>query len=618
MLLLLVMLLSLALVASACGTPADDAVGADDPPPVAGVDDDDPPAEDDEPADEEPPAAEPTQVTIAQFTAPGQVFHPQLTTSAYDSDIAGQLFDSLLTLDEELAWVPNMADFEISDDQLSITYTLKDGLEWSDGTPITSRDIYVTYATQMHPEWPGPGQSNVAQLRGGFDLLDAYGELLSRVEPEDPDDREAGVDYITHDEYIEQAVPLYEEWLTTNPVETPDDKTAIIHFDTVYAPALQTFGGSLIPAHVYEGIPVADWARADVTKRPPASSGPYTFVTYVTDQYTELEANDKFWRGRPNIDKVIFKIVDAQVAIGELEIGQVDAVGVGSSQISPQDYEEIVRHYDNIYAWENPQYGYQHLFFNLLHPFLGIKEVRQAMTYAVDRQALVEELLLGYGTVMNSVFLPIQWAYDEASLNPYPYDPDKARELLAEAGFTEGSDGVLEKDGMKFEVNLAVPTASNPVREASAPLIQQYLGDVGIKVNVDPLEFDTMIDNVVNIPGQEPFFDMGLLGWSLTIDPDQTGLWGENDIYNFTKFTTATVGDDYDRFLQLNSDGLKTFIQEERAAMYQEVGKIFNDQLPYMFLYTQNDITVFNTRVQNVNQDIRGATFNIEDWVIAD
>lgn len=560
----------------------------------------------------------PTQVTIAQFTAPSQVFHPQLTQSAYDSDIGSLIFESVLQFTSDLGFEANLADYEIAEDELSVTFTFKEGLVWSDGTPLTSADYAFTYLTAMHPEWPGPGQSTVAFLRGGQELLAQYNELLARTEPENEDDREPGVDYITYEEYVAQAMPLYEAWLATNPIETPDDRTAIVHFDDVYAPALQTFGATILPKHIYENIPVKDFAIAEVTQKPPVASGPYKFVQYVTDQYTELEANDLYHKGRPNIDKIIFRVVDGEVAIGELQNGTIDAVGVGASQISPQDYEEIIKGFDHVDVWENPQFGYQHMFINLTHPLLQIKEVRQAMAYAIDRQGIVEQLLFGHGTVMNTPFLPVQWAYDESAVNPYPYDPDKARELLAQAGFADSDgDGVLEKDGQRLEFTLIYPGGtSNPVRQASAPLIQQYLGAVGIKINLEPLEFSTMVAKATYVPGQNPDYELGLLGWSVTVDPDQTALWGPNDPYNFTVFSTATVGPDYDRAMQIIADGLKTFDQNERAAMYRELGKIFNDQLPYVFLYTQNDITVFNKRVQNVNRDIRGPTFNIHEWTV--
>ncbi|REJ37714.1 MAG: hypothetical protein DIU84_03740 [Bacillota bacterium] len=159
---------------------------------------------------------------------------------------------------------------------------------------------------------------------------------------------------------------------------------------------------------------------------------------------------------------------------------------------------------------------------------------------------------------------------------------------------------------------------SNRVRQAGAPLIQQYLGAVGIKINLEPLEFQTVVDKATYVPGQRPDYDLGLLGWSVTVDPDQTGLWGPNDPYNFTVFSTETIGPDYDRAMELIEQGLRTFDQAERTAIYKELGRIFNEHLPYVFLYTANDITVFNKRVQNVNRDIRGALFNVHEWTLAE
>lgn len=559
-------------------------------------------------------------VTIAQLTAPSGTFNPWVTTQAYDANITALIYEGLLRLNEKLEWVPNLAEsYQVSEDGRTITFRLKEGIVWSDGKPITSEDVRFTFEQVMHPEYPGPSQSNVAFLRGGQELLAKYDELRSRLEPEDPAEREEGKQYITREQFAAQTVPLWEQWLQSHPIETPDERTVVLHFDEPYAPALETFGGgAILPKHVFESIPVRDWTTAEPTQNPPVASGPYTFVKYVRDQYTELARNPKYHLGVPKVEKVIFRVIQGEVAVGALQKGEIDALGVGASQPNPKDLD-LIKTFQNVDIWENPDFGYQYMGLNLKNPFLAIKEVRQALAYAIDREGLVKQLLNGHGTVMNTVFLPMSWAYDAQGLNPYPYDPEKARQLLAQAGFADtDGDGVLEKDGKPFRMTLAYPGGtSNPVRQASAPLIQAYLKAVGIQVDLEPVDFSTLVSRVTNTPeNPAPKYDMWLMGWSLTVDPDQTGLWAENDLYNMTRWSRATVGDAYDRSIQLIQDGVKTFDQEQRKQIYRELGRIFNEQLPYVFLYTQNTITVFNKRVKDVNRDIRGATENAHQWWI--
>lgn len=567
--------------------------------------------------------AQPTQVTIAQTTAPSGDFNPLVSTSAYDSDVSSLIFDSLLRYKSDLSFEPNMADYAIEDNGLTLTFTIHDGIKFHDGNPLTANDVAATFYFIMDPNYPGPAQSNLATLKGAQDYLDKLGELRAKLHPADSETPPS----ITQEQFDEQAKQLFDQWKQGGAIEVVDDKTIKFHFDSVYAPALQTFGGTAIleASQLASITDVANAATAQASTHP-IGTGPYKFVQYVTGQYTELEANPDYFRGKPKVDRIIFKVVNQDAMVGLMQSGDVDAVGVGSSQINPED-QPLFDQMSNVYSWEVPQFGYQFMFFNLDDPRLQDKTVRQAMAYAIDRQGIVDQLLQGHGQVINAPWAPPQWAYPKSGINEYPYDPDKAKQMLDQAGWKPDADGVRWKDlngngkedaNEKLSFTLKYPGGtSNPVRQKSAPLIQANLQAVGIQIQLQAEDFNQYISEITHVPGKKnTSFDMGLLGWSLTVDPDLTGLFGESDPYNFTDWSHATVGDDYDRSIQLIQEGLQTFDQNERQQIYQELGKIFNEDLPYVFLYSQTNITDFNKRVQNVNQDIRGALFNAYEWTV--
>lgn len=552
-----------------------------------------------------PVFAQGATVTIPQYTAPGGIFNPTITESAYDQMVAALLYDSLVELAPDLSYVPSMAEsFSFSADGRSFTFKLRKGLRWSDGRPITAQDVAFTILSYTHPEFPGPAQSDVLEpLRGGSALLAKYDELRKTTK--------------TQQQFVIRALQEWRKWVrTSRAVLTPDAYTVVLNFDDPYCLAMATYGGAVLPRHVWERVPVRAWKTHAYTTNPPVVSGPFKLRRYVRDQFTELVRNPSYWKGAPRVETLIFRVMNAEVSIGAFQKGEVDAVGVGPSQVNPKDLPEIQK-VKSAYWWENPQFGYQYMGINLTHPLLQIKEVRQAMMYAIDREALVKDLLQGHGQVMNTIFLPISWAYDAKAINPYKYDPRKAEQLLQQAGFSKGPDGVYQKGGQRLAFTLVYP-AGNPVREASAPLIQKYLNDVGFKIELQKLDFRTLIAGVRNSPpGNPPKYDLWLLGWSLPVDPDPWGLWGENDPFNLTRWSPKTVGKDiYDRSIELQLTGRQKCDRATRQAAYRELGKIFNEYAPYVFLYTQNNITAFQNRVQNVNRDIRGALQNVHEWRI--
>jgi len=540
-----------------------------------------PPAEDETGGTTEEPPAEVTEegpveggtVTIAMWTAPSGTFNPWVAESAYDTDpMENIVIETLLRANDNLLYeYPNLATgYEITESGDAITFFLREGVQWHDGEDFTAEDVAYTIEFILDPNYPGAYAEDFMPIVGA--------EAYQKGEADEVEG-----------------------------IEIVDDHTITLHLTRVYGPAVATFGGMyVLPKHYMEGMSIAEADKAEQTKHP-IGTGPYKFVQYVTDQYVELEKNPNWWGDGPYIDTIIWQVINQEVATGAFMNGEVDAMGVGASNTDPADLE-LLEGLENVDVWEQPDLGYQHMFFNLTRPIFQDVRVRQAFAYGINRQAMVDQILEGCGTVMNGPILPVSWAYSDA-VNPYEYNVDTAKQLLKEAGWEDlDDDGIAENaDGEEFTVTLTYP-AGNPLREKMAPLIQDDLKKIGVNAELEMVDFDTLIDRVM---GEVADFDLGLLGWNLALDPDQITLWMPGTPYNFTRF------DNEEAWELLQQGAYSSMDPEVRKTYYQDWVKLMNEQLPYVFMYTQNKVHVFNTnRLKGYYKGILGPQENIHEWWI--
>lgn len=557
-----VCLLVLALALAGCGKPADQPAQTPSATPSTPA-----PSTPAQPATPAAPAVDQGgTVYLSMYSAPAGVFFSPLYQDYYEALVMALMFDSLLEMDESLGWIPGLAeDWQISSDNLTVTFDLRKDVKWHDGTPFTAKDVAWTIKSMLHPDYTGVRTNNFIRLKGA--------EAYRAGEADDV----AGIQVL-------------------------GDHRISFSTDEPFAPLLYNIGvWRIMPAHIFGDTPIGELENHPAVKRP-VGTGPFKFVEYRPDQFVELVRNDDYWNGAPNIEKVVYRIVNQEVAVGQIETGEID-----QGDVNPADMD-LVGLFNHVEVHEYADFGYQYMGINHRHPFLSDSRVRKALAHAINRQAIVDQLIYGRGSLMNAPLPPVSWAYDESKIVNYDYNPDKARQLLAEAGFTPGSDGILQKDGTKFEITLTYPTG-NQVRIDSASLIQDNLRQVGIRVDLEILEFASLIPKVF----EEQAADIWLLGWSLPIEPDPRGVWDTADTGNI--WTQAT-GWHNERAVQLLMQGVEKLDQAERKPIYAEWAGIVSDELPYVFLYTQNKLQAMNTRVQEAAPDVRGVTHNIYEWWI--
>lgn len=539
-------------------------------------------------------------VTGVMDTAPAGVFNPIFYEETYESNILDFTHEGLVGQNEQLEFIPELAhDWEISDDHTEITLYMEEGVKWHDGEELTADDVVFTYQSIADPDYVAAGGVRTEYVQ----LLEGY-EAYSSGET----DEFAGV--VAEDDY------------------TVTFKFAEPNINPLYYVAFD-----IIPEHVFKDIPVAEMPEAPESLEPGKviGTGPFKFADMVEREQYVLERHDEYWKGKPHLDSVVWRIVDQSVVTGLLEKGEIDFVG-DPHGISPADYDTIAS-FGNIEIIEQPDFGYQLLGFKLNHRTaedvengvidpdnyvenekLADQKVRQAIAYAVNRQGLVDGLLRGHGEVVNVPIAQQFWAYDPDAPVQYTYDPDKANVLLDEAGYVDtNGDGFREDpDGNEWVLNMDYPTGDE-LRERSAPIIQENLQDVGIQVNLrQPKEFSAYQEELEK---DNPDWDLYLLGWRMASgDPDPIGLWASKDAYNYSRWNNP----ESDELLNKAITAPEAFEQDFRAEVYSEWTTLFSEDLPALLLFAKNKIYAHNDRLHGVKPLPYQLVNNPHKWWVDD
>lgn len=503
-------------------------------------------------------------------SSPKGLFSPLLSTTTYDNNVNNLVYSPLILLDENNEYQPGLAEkYEFSDDKLTLTFNLRKGVKWHDGEEFTADDVAFTFTSIADPKYTGSRFNEISKITGAKEYHDGKADSVSGI-------------------------------------KVIDSNTISFTYTEVYAPALSNFSQrGIIPKHIWSKVDIADWENQSDLLNKPIGTGSFKLTDFKPDQYVELVKNDSYFGGAPKIDKFIFKVTNTETELSELAKGDLDIVTLSS--IKEDELKELKD--QGIKIAEKPSANYQFMTMNSNREIFKDKKVRQAITYAINRKAMMNSLLGEHGQVVNAPLSLAGWAYPESGLNSYDYNVDKAKELLKDAGWNE-NNGVLEKDGKKFEVELIVPTG-NKSREQSAPIIQQNLKDVGITVNITTMDIASAMAKTKG----EGDYDMALLGFTLEVDPGDADRYWSSSIANGSQFN-------FSNFINSKSDELidkatKTVDREERKQIYAEWAKLMNEEVPYVFLYSANDVRAFNPKLEGYKYSAYSVFPNIQNWTIS-
>lgn len=372
-------------------------------------------------------------------------------------------------------------------------------------------------------------------------------------------------------------------------------------YDKPYAPALGSWGQAIHPRHLLEGKDVTQ----SPLKRDPVGTGPYKFKEWVTGEKIVVDSYHKYFEGRPYIDRVLTRIIpDLATMFLELKAGRLDQMGLTPLQYKRQTDTQWFKERFNRYQYLT--FSYTYLGYNLRDWKFEDKRVRQALTMAMNRESIVEGVLLGLGQVTNAPYKPDTMWYNH-NVKKYPYDPEGAKRLLAEAGW-KLENGVMQKDGKPFEFTI-ITNQGNELRKNTATIIQSDLKKIGIDVKIRVIEWAAFLKNFIN----KRNFEACLLGWGIGIDPNQIDIWsskktGENEL-NFVSYNNPEV----DRLLEL---GASVYDPEERKKYYDKFQEIVAEDQPYTFLYVQQALPIISSRFRGIDPAPIGIGHNFIKWYV--
>lgn len=399
--------------------------------------------------------------------------------------------------------------------------------------------------------------------------------------------------------------PRMSEFEALDRVEKVDDLTVKFHLKRIDAQFHSVgLGFGILPEHILKDVPIADLGEHEFNTKKPIGSGPFKFVEWKDGEYVKVEAFEDYYQGRPHLDSISFKIIpDANAMLTQLQNRDIDFW----SGVPPSDIETVKSFRDEagIKIEEGLALSYTFFTGNLRNELFKDKNVRQAITHAIDREAIVNEILEGHGEVAHVPESPVSWAYNP-DVPKFDYDPEKAKKLLAEAGWKPGKDGILEKDGKRFSFEVKT-NQGNKAREDIVVLLQEQLKEVGIEAKPKVVEFSSLIADLD--PGVWDF-DAIVLGWALATDPDPSGIFHTKEIekgLNFHAYSNPELDKLMDQQLQEKD-------KEKRKEMLGEIqAKLAEDQ-PYTFLYYPIEFRAMPAELQGYEFHPRVPIYKPHQW----
>ncbi len=412
---------------------------------------------------------------------------------------------------------------------MDITYHLRDDVYWHDGEKLTSADVLCTWETLKNPDWD-------AESKDGVEDIDS--------------------------------------------IEIPDDYTVVCHYNTVtpdFAQTLFTFG--IMPKHIIEGVDMNDPNNG--YNNCPIGTGPYKFEEWVSGEYIKLSRNENYYGDNgPYIDTVTFRFVtDENTRINMLKAGELDFV----YNIGFTNYDQVkdIAGYNTVVHGLN---SWRYLDFNHAVPGLDDINVRRAIVCAIDKQALVDQLFSGIPQAWDQPWMPSDPFHVDGFTSEWSYNPDKANQLLDDAGWVKGADGIREKDGVRldFTVILRSGTATDSL---ISQVVKSYLGQIGI--NLETEEYASSTWSAMMYEGN---YQMGIGGYITSPGATRTVMYAIGGPLNRGNWNNEA-------FTDLCAQIDKELNEDARKAEVAEALKIFDSELPQMVIYASTEIDVVTEKL---------------------
>lgn len=432
---------------------------------------------------------------------------------------------------------PELASsWEFSEDLTSITYYLRDDVTWWDNEPVTAADVYYTYEQMKDPKTNYP---DIARLRFIKDV-EVIGPYAIRFT-----------------------------------------------FDKVYADILTDSDIMAVPEHIYE-------RKGDAFAQAPVGNGPYKIKDWRAGSGIVLEANAAYFRGKPPLDEIHIRYyTDVTAMVRDFKAGDLDMV----LKLTPESAKALQQD-DHFSIDSRPGNTYTYIGWNLKHTYLQDKEIRKALTMAINNQRLLNDVFSGMGTISLGPLPPTCWGYNDAVI-PIQYNPAEAKKILERKGFEDRNrNGIFDKERQDFVLTI-ITNKETPERVKILEQVASDLQNLGVRVNARTLDTRAFIEAVVT--GN---FDGYIMGWNISGKLDPTTYWNSDPTkgrFNFVSYKNPVVD-------SLIDTGVAMLNRVKAQEVWNEFQRVVYEDVPYTFLIVANDISGAYKYVRNMDEGIQLAS----------
>jgi len=473
-------------------------------------------------------------------SSPSRV-NPLLATDSASSEIADWIFNGLVKFDKDGNIIGDLAKKFYFENNTTLVFELRKGIKWHDGEIFDAEDILYTFNLLKSPKLLTPYKDNFKYIKS-VEIINLY-------------------------------------------------KIKVVYKEA-YFKALSIWMMGILPEHLWKN---ENNPMTSKLNKMPIGTGSYMLKkAFKVNEKIILEANPDYLPHKPNIDTIKYNYIgDTSTEFITLKAKKLDIGSLNPLQINRQLNDDFKSYYNII---EQPSQSYTYMGFNLRKEKFKNKKIREAINYAIDKQELIDLLFFSHGKICNGPFMPNSPVYPN-NYKPKGYNPEKAKEILRELGFTKDNP-------FKFEL---ITNTGNDIRINASQIIQYQLAKVGIKMSIRTMEWQSFLNTVV-MPHQ---FEAVLMGWSLSLIPDAYSIWhSEGDKqggFNFIGYRNKIVDN-----LIIKSQKIIDSIKF--AKEYQKIFKLIANDTPYIFLYIPNSITVVNKKIKGINPSVIGIMHNQIDW----
>jgi len=498
--------------------------------------------------DAEPATLMPMHTMMSVYTA--------WITNGY---VSKNIFEGLLWYDEdELRLRPLLAEsYKVSSNGLQVTFTLRDDIHFSDGVPVTADDVIFTYETIVNP---GVDAASIANYYRDVDKVVKISDRQVRFVMKRP----------------------YFKMLD------------ILGFDDT----------GILPKHIYQ---FDDPEQFNKRISNPVGSGPYVFEKWDVGHEIVLNRNENYWGQKPKLSKIVYRfILNDTAAVQAMRSGDIDFMWPLPDQYFELSRDKTFTRDIQCLSYWTPFVGYFWMGWNQERAFFKDRRVRLAMAHIVNRELICTKLLrIADARVPTGPFY-IYGRQADRTIKPWPYDPEKAKKLLEQAGWVDtDGDGIRDKDGVPFRFTYMI-ASDIALHEQIAKLLKDEAAKVGIEVTIEPYEWSVFQQRLLDRQ-----FDAVNLAWTGAVEEDPYQIWHSSQIggrgSNHVGFNNAEAD-------SLIEQARRTLDEEKRNMLYHRLHRIIHEQQPYTFIYTRPEQRFLNKRFKNVK--VHGLGLQKHEWYV--